>query len=47
VSVPAGFVEGLPVGMQLVAAPYADARLLRLARVYERATRHAEVAPQF
>lgn len=45
VSVPAGFVDGLPVGLQLVAAPYADDRLLRLARVYERVTRHAEVAP--
>ena len=46
VSVPAGFVDGLPVGMQLVGAPYADARLLALTRVYERVTRHAEVAPQ-
>ena len=46
VSVPAGFVDGLPVGLQLVGAPYADDRLLALTRVYERATRHAEVAPQ-
>lgn len=44
-SVPGGFVDGLPVGLQLVAAPYADDRLLRLARVYERATRYAEQAP--
>ena len=44
-SVPAGFVRGLPVGMQLVAAPGQDARLLDLARVYEAATGHARVAP--
>ena len=40
-----GFVDGLPVGLQLVGAPWADARLLRLARVYEQATRYAERAP--
>ncbi|GAA1175949.1 amidase [Ornithinimicrobium humiphilum] len=45
-SVPGGFVDGLPVGLQLVAAPYADDRLLRLARVYERATRFGETLPQ-
>jgi amidase len=44
-SVPGGFVDGLPVGLQLVAAPGADVRLLRLARVYERATRYAEEVP--
>ncbi|GGK80704.1 amidase [Ornithinimicrobium pekingense] len=46
VSVPGGFVDGLPVGLQLVGAPWSDDRLLRLARVYERATRYAERAPQ-
>jgi amidase len=45
VSVPGGFVDGLPVGLQLVGAPYSDDRLLRLARVYERATRHVDTAP--
>lgn len=44
-SVPGGFVDGLPVGIQLVAAPGADVRLLALGRVYERATRFAERAP--
>ena len=46
VSVPGGFVDGLPVGIQLVSAPFTDDRLLRLARVYERATRHAERRPE-
>ena len=44
-SVPGGFVDGLPVGLQLVGAPYADDRLLRLARVHERATRFVDTAP--
>ncbi|AXH96852.1 amidase [Ornithinimicrobium avium] len=44
-SVPGGFVDGLPVGLQLVAAPGADVRLLALARVYERATGFAGTAP--
>lgn len=44
-SVPGGFVDGLPVGIQLVAAPGADVRLLALGRVYERATGHARTAP--
>ena len=46
VSVPGGFVDGLPVGLQLVGAPWSDDRLLRLTRVYERATRFAEQAPR-
>ena len=46
VSVPGGFVDGLPVGLQLVGAPWSDDRLLRLARVYERATGYAARAPQ-
>ncbi|MGX5357245.1 amidase [Kocuria sp. KH4] len=47
VSVPGGFAPGgLPVGLQLVAAHGRDVELLRTARAYDRATRHAEVAPE-
>jgi aspartyl-tRNA(Asn)/glutamyl-tRNA(Gln) amidotransferase subunit A len=39
ISIPCGFdANGLPIGLQLVARPWAEARLLRIARAYERAT---------
>ena len=38
-SLPAGFsTEGLPIGVQLVGAPFADATLVRLGRAFQRAT---------
>jgi len=39
VSVPAGFSSaGLPIGLQLLAGPFAEERLLRAARMFERET---------
>jgi aspartyl-tRNA(Asn)/glutamyl-tRNA(Gln) amidotransferase subunit A len=39
VSVPCGFTAGgLPIGLQILAAPFAEEKLLRVARMYERAT---------
>jgi aspartyl-tRNA(Asn)/glutamyl-tRNA(Gln) amidotransferase subunit A len=39
VSVPCGFTKaGLPVGLQILAAPFEEEKLLRVARMYERAT---------
>jgi aspartyl-tRNA(Asn)/glutamyl-tRNA(Gln) amidotransferase subunit A len=39
ISVPCGFsTQGLPVGLQIVAAPWAEAKLLRAAYAYEQAT---------
>jgi len=47
VSVPGGFSPGgLPVGLQLVAADGGDVELLRVARAYDAATRHADTAPR-
>jgi aspartyl-tRNA(Asn)/glutamyl-tRNA(Gln) amidotransferase subunit A len=39
ISVPCGLTrENLPVGMQLLGAPFAEEKLLRIARVFERET---------
>jgi len=38
VSLPAGFSSGLPVAMQLVGAPFADATLVRIGRAFQSAT---------
>jgi aspartyl-tRNA(Asn)/glutamyl-tRNA(Gln) amidotransferase subunit A len=39
VSIPCGFTKsGLPIGLQILAAPFAEEKLLRVARMYERAT---------
>jgi aspartyl-tRNA(Asn)/glutamyl-tRNA(Gln) amidotransferase subunit A len=39
VSIPCGFTKtGLPIGLQLVAPPFAEEKLLRVARAYELAT---------
>jgi aspartyl-tRNA(Asn)/glutamyl-tRNA(Gln) amidotransferase subunit A len=39
VSIPCGFTKaGLPIGLQILAAPFEEDKLLRVARMYERAT---------
>jgi len=42
ISIPCGFTTGgekpLPIGLQLLASPFDEARLLRVARMYEAAT---------
>lgn len=49
ISVPGGFAgtgDGrLPIGLQLIAPAWEDARLLRIARMFERATDHAVQRP--
>ena len=44
-SVPCGFVEGLPVGLQIVGFPGSDARILRLAQAFRQAFPHDERPP--
>jgi amidase len=45
-SVPAGFTpEGLPVGVQIIGRPFADATVLRAARAFEQATGYGERRP--
>jgi aspartyl-tRNA(Asn)/glutamyl-tRNA(Gln) amidotransferase subunit A len=40
-SVPAGYVDDLPVGLQLVAPAFEEGRMLGVAHAYEQATKHA------
>ena len=35
ISVPCGFVDGLPIGFQLIAPAFEEHRLLRIARLFE------------
>ncbi|GJI94904.1 amidase [Duganella caerulea] len=46
ITVPAGYVHGLPVGLSFVGAAYSEAMLIRMAYSYEQATLHRR-APQF
>lgn len=46
ITVPAGFVEGLPVGISFIGAAWSEPRLLALAFAYEQATKHRR-APEF
>ena len=46
ISIPAGFTAtGLPIGLQIVGRRGADLEVLRIARAFEQATRHAERRP--
>jgi len=50
ISVPAGFVQAegdrLPIGLQIVSSPWAEARLLRAAYAYEQAAGWRQESPK-
>ena len=47
ISVPCGFVEnGLPVGLQLLGAPFAEEKVLQVAYTFEQNTDHHQQKPQ-
>jgi aspartyl-tRNA(Asn)/glutamyl-tRNA(Gln) amidotransferase subunit A len=37
-SIPCGFVEGLPVGLQIIGPHFGEAKLLNVAHIYQRET---------
>ena len=45
VSLPCGFADGVPVGLQLAGRPFDDARVLRVAHAYQQATDWHERRP--
>jgi amidase len=45
-TLPMGYVHGLPIGLSFVGAPYKEAELLALGYAYEQATNHRK-APEF
>ena len=48
ISVPCGFTKGgLPIGLQILAAPFAEEKLLRVARMFERETDWHRRRPAF
>ena len=46
ITVPAGYVHGLPVGLSFVGTAFSEATLIGMAYAYEQATQHRR-APQF
>lgn len=43
--IPAGFIDGLPVGLQILAAPFGEAQCLRVGEAYQAVTNHHRVLP--
>ncbi|GAH88370.1 unnamed protein product, partial [marine sediment metagenome] len=38
ISIPAGFADGLPIGMQIIGKPFAEETILQIAYAYQQTT---------
>jgi aspartyl-tRNA(Asn)/glutamyl-tRNA(Gln) amidotransferase subunit A len=47
ISIPAGFADGLPIGMQIIARPFAEETILKIAHAYQEATDWHKRKPAF
>ena len=45
-SIPAGLVEGLPVGMQIMGRPLGEQSIFQVAHAYEQATEWHKMRPE-
>ncbi|PWA10336.1 Asp-tRNA(Asn)/Glu-tRNA(Gln) amidotransferase GatCAB subunit A [Pueribacillus theae] len=45
ISVPCGFSEGLPIGLQIIGKPFDEQTVYRVAHAYEQATEHHKARP--
>ena len=46
ISIPAGFADGLPIGMQIIGKPFSEETLLKIAHAYQQATEWHKRKPQ-
>jgi len=46
ISIPAGFADGLPIGMQIIGKPFAEETILKIAYAYQQATDWHKRRPQ-
>jgi aspartyl-tRNA(Asn)/glutamyl-tRNA(Gln) amidotransferase subunit A len=46
ISIPAGFADGLPIGMQIIAKPFAEETILKIAYAYQEATEWHKRRPE-
>jgi len=46
ISIPAGFADGLPIGMQIIGKPFAEETILKIAYAYQQATDWHKMRPE-
>ena len=46
ISIPAGFADGLPIGMQIIGKPFSEETLLKIAYAYQQATEWHKRRPE-